>query len=75
MLTSPVITDLAAKYARSAAEVVLSWALQKGMSIIPRSSKVNHIAELARLLVDPNFLSEGDVLAVDAMSHEELTEF
>ena len=74
VLTSPTVLELSEKYSRSTAEVVLSWALQKGMGVIPRSSKMNHIAELARLLKDPSFLSEGDVQAIDAMSHEELTE-
>ena len=66
--------ELSSRYSRSAAEVVLSWALQKGMSVIPRSSKKGHIEELARLLHDPPFLSEGDIQAIDAMSHDELTE-
>ena len=74
MLTAPVVLELSNKYSRSAAEVVLSWALQKGMSVIPRSSKANHISELARLLSEPSFLSEGDILSIDALSHEELTE-
>ena len=74
MLTSPTILELSSRYSRSAAEVVLSWALQKGMSVIPRSSKKKHIVELARLLHEPPFLSEGDLQAIDAMSHEDLTE-
>lgn len=74
VLTSPTILELSSKYSRSAAEVVLSWALQKGMSVIPRSSKLNHIVELARLLKTPPFLSEGEVQAIDAMSHDDLTE-
>lgn len=35
---------------------------------------MNHITELARLIHNPPFLSEGDIQAIDAMSHEELTE-
>ena len=74
VLTSPTIVELSTRYSRSAAEVVLGWALQKGMSVIPRSSKKNHMAELARLLDNPPFLSEADIQAIDAMSHEDLTE-
>ena len=74
VLSSPIIIDLASKHSRSAAEVVLSWALHKGMSVIPRSSKQHHIAELARLLKNPLFLYEGDIQAIDAMSHDDLTE-
>lgn len=74
VLTSPHILELATKHSRSAAEVVLSWALQKGMSVIPRSSQKAHIAELGRLLEHPTFLDEGDIDVIDAMSHEDLTE-
>ena len=74
VLTSPTIVEMSSRYSRSTAEVVLSWALQKGMSVIPRSSKMQHIAELARLLESPRFLVGGDVQAIDAMSHEDLSE-
>jgi len=50
VLSSPTVHALAEKHGRSTAEVVLSWALQKGMSVIPRSSQRQHIRELARLL-------------------------
>lgn len=50
VLTSAIVQTLAAKHGRSTAEVVLSWALQHGMSVIPRSGKREHINELARLL-------------------------
>jgi diketogulonate reductase-like aldo/keto reductase len=68
VLTSPIVWDLAIKHNRSTAEVVLSWALQKEMSVIPRSSKLNHIQELARLLhEDPNFLDDQDLTQIDSM--------
>ena len=69
VLTHPTIVGLAAKYQRSVAEVVLSWALQNNMSVIPRSSKLQHIQELARLLPDDNraFLSQDDLQAIDKM--------
>lgn len=69
VLESPVVQKLAAKYSRSTAEVVLSWALQKGMSVIPRSSKRPHIQEVARLL-DPHqakFLEDVDLKAIDGL--------
>lgn len=68
VLTSPIIQGLAAKHDRSVAEVVLSWALQNNMSVIPRSGKKHHIEELARLLEgDPTFLDEDDLRAIDTM--------
>ena len=50
VLDSPTVTELALKYQRSTAEVVLQWARQHGMSVIPRSSQRKHIQQLARLL-------------------------
>jgi diketogulonate reductase-like aldo/keto reductase len=68
VLTSPIVENLAVKHDRSIAEVVLSWALQKGMSVIPRSSKPHHIRELARLLHDaPHFLDDQDMAQMDSM--------
>jgi diketogulonate reductase-like aldo/keto reductase len=71
VLDSPVIKSIAEQHGRSAAEVVLSWAIQKGMSVIPRSSKRMHIEELARLLntKDASFLSETDLERIDSMKH------
>lgn len=71
VLTSPIVQRLAAKHARSIAEVVLSWAMQSGMSVIPRSSKKHHIEELARLLTNPTFLDESDIEAMDSMSPDD----
>jgi diketogulonate reductase-like aldo/keto reductase len=74
VLTSPIVKQLAEKHSRSVAEVVLSWAVQKNMSVIPRSNKKHHIQELARLLKDPTFLDESDLQAIDSMSHDDLSE-
>jgi glycerol 2-dehydrogenase (NADP+) len=67
VLTSPIVLGLAAKHQRSVAEVVLSWALQHGMSVIPRSNKQQHIYELSRLLEDPAFLDDDDLVQIDSM--------
>eukprot|EP00934_Nitzschia_sp_Nitz4_P002287 Nitzschia sp. Nitz4//scaffold253_size28098//21626//22655//NITZ4_008144-RA/size28098-snap-gene-0.53-mRNA-1//-1//CDS//3329544309//2287//frame0 len=74
VLTAPVVVELAQKYSRSAAEVVLSWALQNGMSVIPRSSKKRHIQELGRLLTGPPFLEEEDVEAINMLSDDDAME-
>ena len=68
VLTSTTVKDLATRHDRSVAEVVLSWALQKGMSVIPRSGNRQHIDELSNLLSMPPFLNELDMQAMDAMS-------
>jgi diketogulonate reductase-like aldo/keto reductase len=52
VLGNSAVQQIARSYGdqSSSAEVVLRWALQKGMSVIPRSSKPHHIRQLARLL-------------------------
>lgn len=73
VLGSSIVMGIANKHARSTAEVVLSWALQHGMSVIPRSSKKHHIEELARLLPGNNsnatFLDADDLAQIDAMKY------
>lgn len=44
-LTDPVITDLAAKYGKTPAQVVLRWHIEHGFSAIPKSVKPHRIAE------------------------------
>lgn len=66
VLTAPIIKNLAAKYERSGAEVVLSWALQNDMSVIPKSSNKEHIQELAHMLKDnPTFLDDKDSVKIE----------
>jgi diketogulonate reductase-like aldo/keto reductase len=72
VLTSPIVQALAAKHKRSTAEVVLSWAVQLNMSVIPRSSQREHINELARLLpksgaTATGFLDADDLLQMDLL--------
>ena len=68
VLGSDTVQELSANYGRSVAEVVLSWALQRNMSVIPRSSKKQHIEELANLLNGEPFLEEDDLSKIDQMS-------
>ena len=68
VLGSATVQELSANYGRSVAEVVLSWALQRNMSVIPRSSKKQHIEELANLLNGEPFLEEDDLSKIDQMS-------
>lgn len=71
--TNPVLGNadiirIAKKYNRSNAEVVLSWALQHGMSIIPRSTNPDHIKELSNLLSGETFLNDIDMLIIDGLN-------
>lgn len=69
VLDNEHIRELAEKYERSTAEIVLSWAMHhKNMSVIPRSSKEKHIKELAKLLDHEPFLCEDDLKVIDSLS-------
>ena len=68
VLGSNSIIALAGHYKRRTAEVVLSWALQRGMSVLPRSSNEVHIRELANLLTGDPFLDEEDLTIIDEIS-------
>jgi 2,5-diketo-D-gluconate reductase B len=68
VLANDTVEMLAKRYNRSVAEVVLSWARQNDMSVIPRSTKENHIQELANMLTQPPFLSLKDLGLIDAMA-------
>jgi diketogulonate reductase-like aldo/keto reductase len=43
-LSDPVLGEIAAKHGRSPAQVALRWHLQVGNTVIPRSTKPDHIA-------------------------------
>lgn len=47
ILTDPVIQKIATSHKVSPAQVVLRWALERGMSVIPRSNSPEHLAENA----------------------------
>ena len=45
LLTNPVIVELAKKYDKSSAQIVLRWHIDMGFIVIPGSKNVNHIKE------------------------------
>ena len=70
VLSHPNVQLLANRYNRSTAEVVLSWAMSKGMSVIPRSGKKHHIQQLSKMLDEENrqFLNHNDLQLIDGMA-------
>mmetsp|Transcript_19296 Transcript_19296/g.24884 ORF Transcript_19296/g.24884 Transcript_19296/m.24884 type:complete len:342 (-) Transcript_19296:98-1123(-) len=52
VFSSPVINEIAETHQVSLTETVLSWALQLGVSVLPRSSKLSHIQSNAYLFPD-----------------------
>jgi diketogulonate reductase-like aldo/keto reductase len=66
------IQAMTEKYNCSTAEIVLSWAMHhKKMSVIPRSSKEEHVRELSNLLHHEPFLEKVDLEVIDALSTED----
>jgi diketogulonate reductase-like aldo/keto reductase len=64
-LTDPAITDLAAKYGKTPAQVVLRWHIEHGFCAIPKSVKPHRIAENSDVF---DFtLTAEEVAAIDAL--------
>ena len=62
----PVLTEVAAHYGKTQAQVMLRWALQKNMVAIPKSQHEGRIAQNADLY---DFeISESDTWLLDAIS-------
>jgi diketogulonate reductase-like aldo/keto reductase len=64
-LTDPVVTDLAAKYGKTPAQIVLRWHLEHGFGAIPKSVKPHRIAE--NFDVFDFKLEDVEVAAIDAL--------
>jgi diketogulonate reductase-like aldo/keto reductase len=64
-LTDPVITDLAGKYGKTPAQVILRWHLEHGFCAIPKSVKPHRIAE--NFDVFDFTLAPEEVAAIDAL--------
>lgn len=69
LLDNPVIHEIAAKYGKSAAQVILRWDLQHGVITIPKSTKEHRIIENASVF---DFeLSSEDMARIDALNRNE----
>jgi len=65
-LDLPVLQELAAKYGKTPAQIVLRWDLELGVVTIPKSVRRERIAENADIF---DFeLSEEDIRAIDALN-------
>ena len=45
IFTDPVLTEIGAKYGKTAAQVVLRWNVQRGVSILPKSTHVERMEQ------------------------------
>jgi 2,5-diketo-D-gluconate reductase A len=64
-LTDPVVADLAAKYGKTPAQVVLRWHMERGTCAIPKSVKPHRIAE--NLDVFDFSLTAEEAASIDAL--------
>ncbi len=66
VLDEPAVRAAAQAHGKTPAQVVLRWALQRGTSIIPKSSNPVHIRE--NLALDDFALSDDEVSAITALN-------
>lgn len=72
IFTHPVLTEIGAKYGKTAAQVALRWNTQRGVVIIPKSTRRERMEENFNIW---DFrLSDADMAAVDALDlgHSEI---
>ncbi|ALS26302.1 glyoxal reductase [Paenibacillus sp. 32O-W] len=68
LLNHPVIMEIAGKYGKTAAQVILRWDLQHGVVTIPKSTKPSRIAENADVF---DFeLAPEDVERIDRLNED-----
>jgi diketogulonate reductase-like aldo/keto reductase len=64
-LAHPTVTDLATKYGKTPAQIVLRWQIEHGNSAIPKSVRPERIAE--NIAIFDFALTEDEVAAIDAL--------
>ncbi|HEX2704031.1 MAG TPA: aldo/keto reductase [Solirubrobacteraceae bacterium] len=69
LLREPVILDVAERHSKSAAQVVLRWHIQLGLSVVPKSANPQRMAE--NIDVYDFELSDDEVAALSALDHGE----
>jgi hypothetical protein len=68
VLSHPTIVEIGIKYERSPAQVVLAWALSRGVAVIPRSIVKSKIQQNANIGFD---MEEDDLERIDALDHQD----
>ena len=66
-LDHPTIVAVARRHGRTPAQVLLRWAVQRGIPVIPKSSRAERIAENRRIFdfsLSPDDMAELDGLAM-----------
>ena len=69
----PVIKELAQKYAKTAAQIMIHWSLQHGLIVIPKSQNPNRIVENSEVF---DFtIDDGDMARLDSLNENFRTGF
>jgi len=67
-LNDPKLLKIAQKYSRTSAQILIRWVLQKGVVVIPKSSRKERIEENARVF---DFeISDEDMKALDSFNQD-----
>lgn len=66
VLQQPVVKDIASRVQRTPAQVVLRWGVQRGTSVIPKTSRAARLVE--NLSVFDFALSDEDMAAISALN-------
>ena len=69
LLDHPTLLDIAARYQRTAAQIILRWHLQKGRIVIPKSIHKDRIISNADLYTFE--LTAQDISAIDALNQNQ----
>ena len=69
ILEEPVVVELAAKYGKSPAQVILRWQIQEGNIVIPGSKTPAHIAQ--NIDVFDFELADSEMAKIDALDKGE----
>ena len=69
VLAEPTVTRIAAKHGKTPAQIVLRWAVQRGTSIIPKSSKPDRLRENVSLASPPSQLRLPPLLKAFLTQH------
>lgn len=68
LFKDPVIMEIAERYGKSPAQIILRWHVQEGFSVIPGSRNADHIRE--NIAVYDFVLSDADMKKIRALDKE-----
>ena len=66
LMLLPQITEIAQRYSKSAAQVLLRWAVQRGTTAIPKSVKTERLVE--NMTVFDFNLSQAEVAVINGLN-------